>query len=233
MFEALGYSVINKSHYNDLVGSAMNAKLDWLKMFDIRTFIDIGANVGEYIHFAATVFPNARIYAFEPLKDCFACIHSMESTIPKLQAFNLAMGKEEGRTTIYRSSYAPSSSLLKMGELHKKAFPYTGATSKEEIEISSLDLFFRDDNLENDIFIKIDTQGYEDRVIDGGMNILKKTRVLQIETSFEQLYVGQVLFHDVYVRLHEIGFMFCGVRNQVYDPRDGRILQAHAYFIRQ
>lgn len=89
----------------------------------------------------------------------------------------------------------------------------------------------RTKKLPRNIFIKIDTQGYEDKVIAGGQNILQKSSLILIELSFQRLYKGQKLFHEIYTKLHNIGFLLSGFRNQIILPLDGSILQAHGFFI--
>lgn len=205
---------------------------EWLKRYDIRTFIDIGAQVGEYVDFAQRFFPGALIYAFEPLKDGFETLKRKEAKIPGLTVFNYAIGEKETSAQIYRSSYAPSSSLLKMSSLHKEAFPHSASHEIEAIRMCRLDDVFQDLPIRPNTFVKIDTQGYEDRVIKGGRKVLSQATVIQIEISFEILYEGQVLFDNIYAQLRSLGFSFHGVLNQIYSPKDGSILQAHAYFIK-
>ncbi len=206
--------------------------LAWLKEYSIQTFIDIGAYVGEYVAFAHRFFPGVMIYAFEPLKEGFAALKAKEREISGLKVFNYALGEKETTTQIYRSSYAPSSSLLKMTSLHTEAFPHTAGYETELIRMRRLDDVFRDLHIRPNTFVKIDTQGYEDRVIEGGREVLSQANVIQIETSFAMLYEDQVLFDKIYTQLRSLGFSFHGVLNQICSPKDGSILQAHAYFIK-
>jgi len=53
-----------------------------------------------------------------------------------------------------------------------------------------------------------------------------------VETSFTKLYAGQPLFDDIYKTLKESGLGYGGNWDQLTDPRDGRILQANAIFLR-
>ena len=78
--------------------------------------------------------------------------------------------------------------------------------------------------------VKIDVQGFEDRVIKGGLKTLKKADLIIIETSFQELYKGQVLFHGIYELLSELGFVFMGNYSQSYSSKDGSILYAESLF---
>lgn len=229
----LGYQIITlkKRQNNRIIDKSVEN--DWISKLNIKTFIDIGANVGEYIDFALINYPDSKIYAFEPLKDCYEHLKQKELDNENVKVFNLAIGDSDCSNKIYKSSYAPSSSLLKMGKLHIESFPGTKGFTVENIEVSMLDSFFKNYQLEKDIFIKVDTQGYEDKVIAGGIETFKKAKIILIEVSFFELYEKQLLFHDIYNKLYNLGFIFHGIKNQVVSPKDGTILQAHAYFINQ
>jgi len=203
----------------------------WLKKHRIRTIFDIGANTGEW---AATIhehFPEATIYAFEPLSNCFAKLSEKEKTIPNLIAFNFALGDTPGKVPIYRSSQASSSSLLPMSDLHKKAFPHTKKLTREDVEVRTLDQMSKGLEIEKNIFIKIDVQGFELNVLRGGKTMLNRARVLLVETSFHTLYDNQPLFDEVYSFLKTIGFRYMGDFESIKSPIDGAILQANAIFV--
>jgi hypothetical protein len=58
----------------------------------------------------------------------------------------------------------------------------------------------------------MDVQGFEDRVIAGGLRTLERASVLWVETSFVELYEGQPLFADIHDRLRDLGFEYRGRR---------------------
>jgi len=48
------------------------------------------------------------------------------SQLPKFQAFHFALGSEASETEMHRSvEHTPSSSILRVDSLHKRAFPLT------------------------------------------------------------------------------------------------------------
>ena len=210
---------------------AVNHERLWLTRRNIRTFIDIGAYIGEYIDYAKIWFPEASVYAFEPLEDSYKILLEKTKKMNDVKVFNVAIGEKNESSQIYRSSYAPSSSLLPMAVLHKKAFPFSSGSTKQIANVKTLDSIFQDLPLKPNIFIKIDTQGYEDKVIKGGRKVIQKSSIIQLEVSFETLYKSQPLFHDIYIQLYKLGFDFHGMHNQILNPSDGNILQAHVYFI--
>jgi FkbM family methyltransferase len=148
-------------------------------------------------------------------------------TVPNFKAFNFALGDGNIiKADMHRNNFTPSSSLLEMADLHKQAFPFTAEESCETVEVRRLDDIMADISLIDNILIKIDVQGYEDKVIRGGEKLIGRAKVLIIEASFHKLYEGQPLFDEIYSSLREIGFRYIGNLTQLHHPVDGRVLQA-------
>jgi len=185
---------------------------EWLKGKDIHTILDIGANTGRFASQFHRLIPDATLYSFEPLEDCYNELLKKMGHSPKFHAFNFALGDKNGEVPIYRNDYTPSSSLLSMEELHKEAFPYTKNVRIEEIEIRRLDDIIQELDIEDNLLIKIDVQGFEDKVIRGGQNVISQAKVLIVETCFEPLYKGQLLFDGI--------------------PENGRILFCDSVFLK-
>ncbi|MDO8495010.1 MAG: FkbM family methyltransferase [bacterium] len=209
-------------------------RFKWLQALEIRTVIDIGASKGNASWQFHQLFPTASIYAFEPLQDCFNLMIKKMEGVPKFQAFNLALSDEAGETSIFRSSYSGSSSLLPMGQLHKDTFPQTAGQRRETIQTDTLDHALEKQKLQENILIKIDVQGLEDRVLRGGLKTLARTKVVVLETSYVSLYDGQPLFDDIYKVLVNLGFVYVGLWGEdFHSPQDGRPLQQDSIFIRE
>lgn len=203
----------------------------WLRRFPIRTVIDVGANTGQFAMVARRLFPEAQIHAFEPLPDCLSQMTQLFRNDDRFHAHGCALGEREGAITFHRSDFSPSSSVLDMDDAHRRLFPHSAHSKDATVPMRRLDDVLAGERLEQDLFLKLDVQGYEDRVLDGAEHILRQTRVVQTEVLFERLYQGQAQFADVYDRLTRAGFSFQGNWDQVTSPEDGRILWADAIFI--
>lgn len=208
-------------------------QLNWLRNLKIKTIIDIGASKGNFSFEFHGIFPDAQIFAFEPLSDCFALVQKRMAGIPGFRAFNVALGDAAGSVTMHRSSYSGSSSLREMGRLHKELFPVTAGERPVAVSVDTLDHALEGYELREEILIKMDVQGFEDKVIAGGPGILRRARVVLVETSFRELYIGQPLFADVYRLLYELGFEYRGAwAPELKSPVDGTLLQQDSIFIR-
>jgi FkbM family methyltransferase len=205
----------------------------WLRERQIRTILDIGANVGQFAAQIHRVLPDAMIYSFEPLADCYPQLLKNMAEVPAFHAFNFALGDRNGVERIYCNDYTPSSSLLPADDLLVQSFPFTAHATPQEIQIRRLDDLVEELALVEPILIKIDVQGMEDKVILGGETVFAKASTLIVETSFVTLYKGQALFDAVYDLLRERGFIYMGIEDIIKNPKDGRVLQCDSLFVRR
>jgi len=204
-----------------------------LKGYAIRSVMDIGANEGQFARFIGRHFPDAMIFAFEPLQAPFANLRMLESS-GKLKAFNCALGDHETKAEMYlHCDHSPSSSLLATTPTSCDLFPFTESQQKVPISVSTLDRFCEQHqrDIQDEILVKMDVQGYEERVIDGGMNVLGRARACIVEANLESLYVGQASFSTIVVKLASVGLSYAGNLGQVH-AADGRAIYLDAVFIR-
>jgi len=205
----------------------------WLVNCGIQTVLDVGAHVGEFAQRIRAILPDADLISFEPLQEAFAKLTERFKGQPNFRAIRCALGEKAGQHEIHHNEYAPSSSLLPIAELHKQLFPFAIKQKAEMIEVRRLSDVVRELNLRDPLLLKLDVQGFEDKVIAGGEDVVARAKIIIIEVSFQTLYEGGPLFDDVYQLLKEHGFTYNGNFEQLSSPRDGRILQADAIFCRQ
>ncbi|MDZ7957617.1 MAG: FkbM family methyltransferase [Aulosira sp. DedQUE10] len=204
----------------------------WIHELNIATVIDIGANIGQFAISINAVLPKAQIYSFEPIPDCFNQLKASMVGIKNFTAFNLGIGDQTGDLVFQYNTYSESSSFLQMAHLHKTAFPETSDSHPINVKIEKLDVVAQQILLTEPLLIKIDVQGYEDKVLAGGESTIKRAKLIIIETSFTSLYKDQPLFEDIYSQLKKFGFVYAGTFDQLYNPLNGKILQADSIFIK-
>lgn len=206
----------------------------WLTELKIKTVVDIGANVGQFVKDIRSYLPEAFVYSFEPLKDCYDTLWNTWKNDEKFMAFNVALGDSNEKVIMHHNKYSPSSSILEMAQSHKNLYPYTKNTENETITVRRLDDIkeLNSISMEKEILVKIDTQGYEDRVIRGGSEFLKHAKAIIIETSFVTLYEKQFLFADIYKMLTALGFVYKGGVHQKFNPKNGGVLYEDSLFVK-
>jgi hypothetical protein len=119
-----------------------------------------------------------------------------------------------------------------MSTLHQTAFPWSAKNERLTVQLETLDHCIGDRDLPGKVFLKIDVQGYDDRVLKGASHLLKRIDYVLVEVSFRPLYEGQAKFHDIYDILRTEGFSYAGNMEQLLSPQDGSVLQADALFVR-
>lgn len=208
-------------------------KLSYLKTLNIHTVLDIGANTGQFAKEICEILPEAHIYSFEPLSECFKSLEERMKPYEKFTAFNYALGDANETVTMHKNAYSPSSSILEMSENHKTLFPHTKDSSPEQIQVKRLDDITSSLALKETILIKVDVQGFESKVISGGEQTFKKAQAILIENSFITLYENQPLFDDIYKTLHTLGFEYRGALQEKINAQTGEIISEDSLFIRQ
>lgn len=205
---------------------------DWLKAYRFENILDIGANIGRFSITAHAVYPDARIIAFEPLPSCFQSVVKVANHIPKCVALNIALGVTEGELEMFENEFSPSSSILSLSDTHKDAFPFAKKGKRVPIKIRTLDSVVSEMQISGSMLIKIDVQGFENKVIQGGIETIKNADVVLIELSYEELYKDQPLFEDINSQLVSMGFHFKGTMSQMAHPSNGRYIDADCFFVR-
>lgn len=216
-----------------ILGLYQDLNKPWLVNLAPRTILDIGANVGRFAITARKLFPQAHIYAFEPLADCLGAAERLMRGDRAFSGINVGLGVESGTARFQRNTASPSSSFLKVTGAHTHAYPGTGLTHEITVAVDTLDRVAANLDLKLPMLIKIDVQGFEDQVLRGGERTVRDASVVLVETSFETLYEGQALFHDIERRLTGWDFEFRGNFDQAYAPDDGRLLQADSLFVKR
>ncbi|OGG45294.1 hypothetical protein A2673_00080 [Candidatus Kaiserbacteria bacterium RIFCSPHIGHO2_01_FULL_50_13] len=203
-----------------------------LKHREIQTVLDIGANDGHWSAEIRTLLPHAHIHAFEPLKDCFERANRRFASDPHFKSFNIALGDSDGYTEIERSSFHPSSSLRAMAKLHKELYPKSAGVTREKIRVRRLDAVATECVLAPDILIKMDVQGFEDKVIEGGRETFKKAAIVIAEVAFVRLYENQPLFGDIHNLMRGLGFAYHGNCAEHFSSKTGERIYEDAVFVR-
>ena len=203
---------------------------------DVKTIVDVGANTGQFARKIAGVCPGAMIYCFEPLPAPFRELQKWATSTrsPTVHAIQLAIGESEANADMFvHTQHDTSSSLLATTPRTTELYPFTAEQTKTPVRVSTLDNFFAQNAapLEPEILIKLDVQGYEDRVVRGGIQTFGKARACIVEIAIEDLYVGQPDFASMLSLLGGVGYRYVGNYEQYYGT-DGQVLFLDAVFAR-
>lgn len=204
----------------------------WIRELGIETVLDIGANTGQFAASIRKVLPDVQIYSFEPIEECYRELSRRMNTDRSFDSFPYALGSQDDSAVLNKNEFAPSSSLLPMTETHVAEFPFTAKTSVTGIEVRRLDSVAPKLELRDPLLVKIDVQGFESQVVEGGRETLARAAVVIVEVLFVEFYKGQAYFDDLNSELSKLGFCFSGIIEQSHSSRNGRPIYCDALFIR-
>jgi len=159
-----GYQRINCSHRKFIK--------DIADINDANVIIDVGANVGFFSMLCRELFPKAKIYSFEPVPKTFSCIEKNFKDDKNTEVFNLAVSDHSGSGKMTFSEKNSAVSTLR-------------EDGNVDVEIITLDYFLKDKKLDKVDILKIDTEGFENFVLKGAENTLKKVKYIIMEVTIE------------------------------------------------
>jgi FkbM family methyltransferase len=224
-----GYEIVKYKTYDP-----PNIVLDHLKMNNIQIVLDVGANTGQYSFGLRKAGFKGRILSFEPVSDAYHELKTRALHDKSWQTFNFALGEANGYSSIHISGHSPSSSILPMTELHIDASPGSEYLSEEKIEVKTLDSIYDSLGITGEnVFLKIDTQGYEKKVLDGAVGSLSSIMGLQLELSASELYEGEEIYYSICRFVEERNFRLVRIIPGFTHKGTHEMLQFDALFFRK
>lgn len=157
--------------------------IEWIKSFKPdSTFYDIGANIGVYSLYAASLYPAMTIYAFEPhAANAMRFFKNIERNgFVNIRPFPCAIGHEDKMESFYIKNKEVGSSggqLASNIDENNERFIPVGTSTVFTFKIDTLTSF---PLLSGPDYIKIDIDGQEDLVIAGARETLKDPRLKSV-----------------------------------------------------
>lgn len=171
----------------------------------IDLIVDAGANLGQFGTAVRERGYTGRIHSFEPVLHVYSALQSLVENDAKWQVSNLALGDHPGAATINVYDNHTLTSLLTGSHLIEN-YNTMGATKTEVVNVDTLDHQLEGDSAQ-DIFLKIDVQGFERQVLDGARQSLSRVVALYVEVPIEQLYEESWTFLEAISYMDNIGFV--------------------------
>lgn len=143
--------------------------------------LDVGANVGLHVITWARMHKKHTFFAFEPSRTVNrALCESVKRNglTDKITVVNKAVSDKNGKASFFETTDDAYNSLK---DTKRKSI-----NDVYEVEVISIDDFVTSNKIENIRFIKIDTEGFENEVIDGAFQTIKK----QMPDFFIEIYKG-------------------------------------------
>jgi FkbM family methyltransferase len=192
------------------------------KYFEPKSILDIGANVGQFYNEIKNIFPNSYYYLVEGSESCEVVLETLnvDYSICLLsdseKEVDFYIRKNEPRCTgnsIYRenTSFYDDDQIL--------------IEKKQTKTLSNL--------LNNQKFdlIKIDVQGSEIDIINGGLDIIKEAKGILMEVSLMEYNQNAPTKEFVYEYMDNLGFKPVELIGNINHPLTYELIQQDILFL--
>ena len=146
------------------------------RLGEVRTVLDIGANIGVSAVYFAKLFPKARVVAFEPSPDNVELLRKNTQGLGRIEVVPLALGERDGTLEFFASEAAANFGGFSRFEAGSDVGRKTSVPVRHagrlltELGVASADV------------IKIDTEGSEWEVLSAlGEDFLSRTKYISGE----------------------------------------------------
>lgn len=188
---------------------------------DFATVIDVGASNGMWTREVIRSFPDRDYFLIEARRE-----HE-----PALAAF----AAENPRV-----AYAICAAADKRGDVHFHAGDLFGGlaahTAFPEHDIvvpaRTLDEIALTHSLRAPFFLKLDTHGFEEQILNGGAAVLSRSALVVIEAYNHRMGHGNLLLPELCAFMSQRGFRCLDWFDPLYRPHDGSFWQADVAFAR-
>jgi FkbM family methyltransferase len=225
---------INKTGY-ELVGKKSIVKhnnFDAIIKFLIKELykiknpiiFDVGANIGQSIERFSSLFKSEefKIYSFEPTPKLFQILKNKYDLKKNIKLFQLALDDEITKSKFFSYEYDAINSLIQTDEnskFHKSRqialnnSDCSNFTNEIEVQTTKIDNIVDEQNIDKIDVLKIDTQGNEDRVLEGSKKLLNSNKInlIELELILGFGYQRQMSFYDIEKVLSPYGYRLIGI----------------------
>jgi FkbM family methyltransferase len=231
LFNQRGWRAPNLRAYRNAWNSRLHLLPGDLDL-DRGLIVDLGANEGNFTNAVLSFAPNARVVAVEPAPEPLARLRARFAGKPSVQIVGKAVSDRSGSAELHLTSHDHNSSLhrprTEMQTLYED--PGWSVVAELEVETTSLDDLIGE--AEQVAAIKLDVQGGELAVLQGGEGVLERTQAVLMEVTFVSHYEDDADFQRLNRELLDRGFTLTAIS----DPgrtRRGDVTWADACYSRR
>ena len=178
--------------------------LDWYGQG--KTIFDVGSHKGESAIFFHGIFPESKIYSFEPIP--FAAENIINLALKNVSVFQMALSDFNGSADFYVQDISHLSSLNKINRKSKHSMGYASDEKHKKITVDVVrgDTFIKSRDIVEIDLLKIDVQANEVKTIQGFSDVLDKIKIVFVEVSFYDFYDNRSVIKNIEASLPSFEF---------------------------
>jgi FkbM family methyltransferase len=218
--------IINLGHGQRAGRDDMEAALQHLvdKGFRPKVVVDIGSAKGYWTLNAAWRWKSAEFFMIDPLAESEPDLKKICED-PRFHYILSAVGKEPGELLMNVTPDCDGSSLLE--------FPNPVADRQRRVPIETLDRLIESGRIKPPQFVKLDVQGFEMNVLEGGAKLFESAEVFIIEVNFFEFMPGCPRVQDIITYMAGRGFYPFDFAGFLRRPHENDLGQADIVFVRK
>jgi FkbM family methyltransferase len=177
------------------------------KYFYPYRILDVGANIGQFHSLCKQYFPTSYIFSIEASNECESYLKQITD-----QYYIGLLAKDNTDHMFYKRKNDPTCTG---NSIYKELTHFFSDNQLDIIKTNGIkldDLFESNSEFE---LIKIDTQGSELDIIEGGLNLCNKAKGILLEVSLTQYNENAPLYDEVISYMESIGFKKTEILDEV------------------
>ncbi len=205
-----------------------------LGLYQVDTVFDIGANAGMSGQYFRNLGFNGKIVSFEPVDLYYRRLQQASAQDPLWLCEKLAIGDEncEQDINVAGGSGGASSFLPTVGHIEENE-PDLAVIGQERVKVETLQSVMNRHYPEGDrLFLKIDAQGYERKILGSSQRELDRVVGMRIEVSLVRSYEDEPLMYEMLPFIYNLGFKLCGIEEAWSNQTTQEVFQVDAMLMR-
>ena len=220
----------------DTILSKEPETIEWIDSFKSDSkekiiFWDIGANIGLYSLYAASKHKNIQVFSFEPSSSNLRVLSrniSINNFYDKIIINQFPLSSEK-----FGYAYMNEPNFTEGWAMNSFGLPLDYRGDKFDVEQKykmlglSIDFILGNKFLEVPNYIKIDVDGIEDKILEGGINSLNHVNLKSVSIELNENYTSQ--YNNVFNSMKKIGLDYKQKKHaNIYDD-DQRFSNLYNY----
>lgn len=196
-----------------------------------RVIFDVGANRGDIALKYSILFPNSKVYAFEPFEETFKKLNINVKGNPNINIYNFAIADKIGNAVFNSNKNEDTNSMLSSAKIGLSSDEQVKTIDQTIVNTLTLDSFCSSNHIDGIDILKMDIQGAELLALKGATRLLaeKRIKLIYSETYFRRQYNNQPLFHEISAFLTQYGYYLQDIYSPIYGG--GKIVWCDSIFL--
>jgi len=200
------FKAISKQHHKNLIPLLQPS------ITPDSIVLDVGGHAGQITKLFSKLTPNGTVYAFEPGSYAFSILRKTKAfkRLSNVTLINQGLSNAEGEVILEVPLKHSGSMGFGISHIVETTDKAAALSFRESISVTTLDSFVEKEGLKRIDFIKIDVEGHELKVLEGGLDVLQRFKpVLMVEVNEGNFERAGYSPSDFFAFMEAAGYSAC------------------------